>query len=239
MNTPKSLLSLCLCVPGALFAQAPVPVASTVVFSKPSTAATYVAANAGATLVKAENQKLTFQKTGNTFSAVYGNGLTYQLNGAWTPSQLRVAALNDGTGWAIQAVPINVSLTGKPGQDKDLSLVSGSVTMNLDVPQLNYNGDDTFSFKEGSTTWILRVAEASVSIEATVAQRAGKAPHKLGYNSLGAALTVDAKGTLHIGGQVHLTRPVLGLNLLVFTYTKTTFQVQRGTGGSDVRSFHF
>jgi hypothetical protein len=209
MKTIAALPLLSLFLSGPILAQTPVTAASTVVFTKPSTADTYIAAHAGAKLVKAESDKLTYQNPDHSLTLVSGKGLTYQQNGVWLPSQLQVAALKDGSGWTVNGVAINASLTGSAGQDKDLSVIAGSVTMNLHMPQLSYNGDDTFTFKEKGTTWLLRVAEASVSIQTTVAKRTGKAQHTLGYNSFGAALTVDAKGDLYIGGAVHVTRPLI------------------------------
>src|SRR5581483_2822199 len=188
--------------------QAPSPVASTVVYQAPSAAESFVSAHAGATLVKAESGKLTFQNANHSTTMVSGPGVAYQQNGVWAPVKLQVAAFNDGSGWTVAGVPINVSLAGQ-GQTKDLSFSSGSVTVNFHLPQLIYNGNDTFNFQENGTTWLLRVAASSVSIEATIAKRTGPSVHTFNYNSFGSALTVDSKGTLHVGGAVHVTRPIV------------------------------
>jgi hypothetical protein len=178
---------------------------STVVFSKPSTADAYTAAHPGAKLARAASGKLTFLNPDRSLTMMSGGAVSYKQNGLWAPSKLQVAALSDGSGWKLFGVPMSVSLTGSQGQVKDLSLNSGSVTMNFHLPQLSYNGDDTFTFQENGTTWLLRVAESSLNIEATVANRKGSVSHSLGYNSFGAALSVDAKGSLHIGGAVHVS----------------------------------
>jgi hypothetical protein len=210
MNLLRSLLPLCLLQPGALLAQTAATSASTVVFSKASTAATYTSSHAGATLLKAESNQLTFRNADHSFTLVSGSGVAYQQpNGAWPPSQLQVAALNDGSGWNISSVPMAVSVAGSQGQVKVLSIKSGSVTTSFQLPQLSYNGNDTFTFQENGTTWLLRVSEAAVDIEATVAKRTGKMAHTLGYNSFGAALSVDNNGALHIGGAVHVTHPLI------------------------------
>ena len=196
--------------PASLLAQTTSTVSgtsSTVVFSKPSTADAYTSAHPGAKLARAASGKLTFLNPDRTLTMMSGGGVSYQQNGLWAPSKLQVAALNDGSGWRLSGVPMNVSLTGGQGQAKDLSLNSGSVTMNFHLPQLSYNGDDTFTFQENGTTWLLRVAESSISIQATVATRKGSATHSLGYNSFGSALSVDAKGSLHICGAVHVSPP--------------------------------
>jgi hypothetical protein len=144
--------------PASLLAQTTSTVSgtsSTVVFSKPSTADAYTSAHPGAKLARAASGKLTFLNPDRTLTMMSGGGVSYQQNGLWTPSKLQVAALNDGSGWQLSGVPINVSLTGSQGQAKDLSLNSGSVTMNFHLPQLSYNGDDTFTFQENGTTWLL------------------------------------------------------------------------------------
>jgi hypothetical protein len=77
----------------------------------------------------AASGKLTFLNPDRTLTMMSGGGVSYQQNGVWAPSKLQVAALNDGSGWQLSGVPINVSLTGSQGQAKDLSLNSGSVTV--------------------------------------------------------------------------------------------------------------
>jgi len=51
-----------------------------------------------------------------------------------------------------------VSLAGGQGQVKVLSIASGSVTTNFQLPQLSYNGDDTSPSSENGTTWLLRAS---------------------------------------------------------------------------------
>ena len=122
-----------------------------------------------------------------------------------------MAVASDGSGWLTQGTAIGAALTGAANQDKSLNLTSGSVVFNPGLPQLSYNGDDTFNFQEGSTRWLLRVAEASVSIAATVATRQGKAAHTLGYRSVGAAAAsaTNGGGGIDVGSEVHATRPFI------------------------------
>ena len=213
----RSALIPVLCLfPAVPSAQAPT---AAVVYTKPSAADTYVAANAGLSFVKADQNGLTFKRSTGHFTLVSGAGLSYQQNNQWLPTKLQVAAPSDGSGWVLNGTAISATLTGKPNQDKNLSLTSGAVTFNLHVPQLVYGGADTFTFQEGATNWQLRVAEASVSLQTTVTTRQGKTGgvHTFGYTSPAAAPQIDTDGHLHAGGQVHMTRAmVVGANKKIY-----------------------
>ena len=71
---------------------------------------------------------------------------------------------------------MNVAFKGA-SQNKSMILSAGSVTFNFGLPSLSYNGNDTFTFQENGTSWLLRVSQSSVDIEATIANRIGKKPH--------------------------------------------------------------
>lgn len=102
MNILRPFLAPWLLLPAALLAQTPAASASTVVFSKPSAAATYTSSHAGATLVKAESNKLTFRNADRSFTMVSGDGVSYRQNGVWAPSQLQAGAFSDGSGWTLR-----------------------------------------------------------------------------------------------------------------------------------------
>jgi hypothetical protein len=127
------------------------------------------------------------------------------------PTQLQVAAASDGSGWLLQGVAIGATVTGAANQDKSLNLTSGSASFNLGLPQLSYNGDDTFNFQEGNTRWLVRMAEASVSMSATVAVRQGKSAHTFQYQSAGAAAALQTAGGggVDVGTDIHVTRPYI------------------------------
>ena len=142
-----------LLLPGILLAQTAAPaapaaptVSSTVVYSQPSSADAFLAANAGASLAKAASGKLTFKKADGSYRLVSGKSLTYQQNGQWVPTKLQVAALSDGSGWTLNGVGINAKFAKTDHADKDLSVTSGLVVFNIRAPQLTYNNDDTFNF---------------------------------------------------------------------------------------------
>jgi Divergent InlB B-repeat domain len=208
MKTFALILSVCLLAPLALFAQSST---ATVVYTKTSPADAFVTANVGTTLVKADQNGLTFKRAGNHYTYVAGPGLTYQQNGQWLPTKLQVGAQLDGSGWALSGTAMNVTLMGNKGQDKDVSVSAGAVTFDLHAPQLAYGGADTFTFQEGSTNWRLRATEATLAIEATVSKRQGKAGglHTFGFTAPGVGVQIDENGQLHAGGQVHISHPLI------------------------------
>src|ERR1039458_1758022 len=216
MKTLALLLPVTFLLSPILSAQSPT---ATVVYTKPSSADVYIAANAGATFVKADQNGLTFKRSNGHFQLVTGPGLTYQQNGQWFPTKLQVGAVSDGSGWVLNGTAITASLTGSQNQDKNLSVTSGAVTFNIRAPQLAYGGADTFRSEEGSTNWLMRVAEASVSLQATIAKRQGKsgARHTFAFTAPGVTLQTDSNGHLHAGGQVHMTRPlIVGANKKIY-----------------------
>ena len=207
-------LVLLLLFSGVAAAQTP---PASVIYSKPAAADVYLAAHPGASLSKTGNQSLTFKQADGSLTLLSGQGLTYQVNGEWLPSKLQIGALYDGTGWTLMGVPINVSLSGQ-GDDKDIIIQSGDVTLNVHAPQLTYNWDGTFTFKENGMNWLLQVSEASVSIQASIARRTGKVTHTLGYKVSGGSLSIGPKGTVEAGSDVHISHPqVLGADKQIYT----------------------
>ena len=196
----------------AAFAQTSQPVTSTVVYTKPGVLETLSAAHQDATFVKAGPSGLTFKKPDGHYLLVSAPGLVYKAGEQWLPSQLKVASASDGSGWVIQGTAINAAFSGK-GADKDLVITSGSVAYSLHLPALHHNGDDTFTFEEGGTRWLLRVAETGVSIEAIVPKRLGKGAtkHTFHYQASGAQakLASNPAEGIDVGSEVRVNRAIV------------------------------
>jgi len=186
---------------------APAP-GTTVVYSQPSAADTYIAAHPGAAFVKADSNGLTFGNSDGHYTFFTAPGIVHQQNGQWLPAQLQVAQFSDGSGWQLQGTAMNVAFTGAT-QDKDMVVSAGAVTFSLHLPSFSYNGDDTFRFQENGTAWLLRVSQNSVDIEATVATHIGKKTHSFTYNPGSATVTIDQNGSLNVGNAALVSRAVV------------------------------
>lgn len=144
---------------GWLMAQTAGPAPSTtVVYSQPSAADTYIAAHPGAAFVKADSNGLTFKNSDGHYTFFTAPGIVHQQNGQWLPAQLQVAHFSDGSGWQLQGTAMDVAFTGAT-DDKDMVVSAGALTFSLHLPSFSYNGDDTFTFQENGTAWLLRVSQ--------------------------------------------------------------------------------
>jgi hypothetical protein len=194
---------------GWLMAQTGAPAPTTaVVYSQPSASDVFIAAHPGATFVKADSNGLTFRNADGHYTFFTAPGIVHQQNGQWLPAQLQVAQVSDGSGWQLQGTAMNVAFTGATG-DKDMVVSSGAVTFSFHFPSFSYNGDDTFTFQENGTAWLLRVSQNSVDIEATVATHVGKGTHSFTYNPGSATVTIDQNGSLNVGNAALVSRAVV------------------------------
>jgi hypothetical protein len=132
---------------GASFGSQP----STVVYTQPSAADSFLAANSGASLHQVASDGLTFKLPDGSYRFVSARGLTHQENDQWVPSKTQVAALSDGTGWVFGGIGYAARLVQGKGADKELSISSGSTMLSIHTPGLVYNNDDSFTFREGNT----------------------------------------------------------------------------------------
>ena len=191
----------------------PASVAGTILYTKPSMANTFAAANPTLTFVGAASNGLVYlQESTGKHALRTGPGLTYQQNGHWYPTQLQVASASDGSGWLLAGTSIVAKLNGGSNTDQSLALTYDSTVFKLQTPDLAYSGQDTFTFKENGTQWTLRVTEYKVSIETTVAARQGKSggAHAFSFTAPTiAALSTDNNGHFHVGQDVTITHPLV------------------------------
>jgi len=183
---------------------------STVVYTQPSAAATFLSANPGASLNQATANGLTFRMPNGSYRFASARGLTYQRNGQWVPTQVQVAALADGSGWVFGGVGYTARLVQGEGGDKELSISSGSTSISIHAPGLVYNNDDTFTFHEGASDWVMRITGYGITMRANVPKRSGLQQHTFAFESAGAAQMLNtAYGDLALDDAIHLTRAVL------------------------------